>query len=549
VPASHEIHQARFAANPDDRAAFEFLEEHLFMQADWPALADLYRRRQAAPSLTDHARQRAEIAMRLAQICEERLADADAAIRAYTEAVQLEPKFRRALRQLRRIYEARGSWEAVLQLGEQEAALAESGEERARAYVVMADVWQRHLGDGEQAEQFYARARAEGWADPRASAAAAPVPASAWPAPAPQPAPEPPPAIASDSDENLTELHLEDVEDAFEFYPDLEIDDDPDEVAQELLAAEPPAPGEDPEIAITMPDFEAAPAAAEQRSTRVLGVLERKLADRESRGAGLDAESLHLRLRIAELRAGVQADPVAAIAVLEPALDSPPALVEVAPTLAGLYEQLGRTEPLIDLAERAASALEPREQRVFWLRRAAEAARVAGAPERAIECYRRLLADLPRDRAARDALGDLYRSRGDAEPLVGLLREELPRADRDRELELQRELASLVAEGLGDTVGAIPHLRRCLELEPARADLLEWALSACGLQGGPLAQLDLLEHACDSADGDAARAVLLARRGALLADALQWHEEAATSWRAALALDPGQSLARSRLGA
>ena len=176
MPASpHELHLARFAASPDDRVSFEFLEEHLFMQADWQGLADLYRRRQAAPSLADNARQRAEIAMRLAQICEERLADPEAAIRAYTEAVQLEPRLRRALRQLRRIYEARGSWEAVLQLGEQEAALAESAEERARAFVVMADVWQRHLGDAEQAELLYARARSEGMGRSAREAAAQPA--------------------------------------------------------------------------------------------------------------------------------------------------------------------------------------------------------------------------------------------------------------------------------------------------------------------------------------------------------------------------------------
>lgn len=536
MPASpQELHLARFAASPDDRVSFEFLEEHLFMQADWQGLADLYRQRQAAPSLADNARQRAEIAMRLAQICEERLADADAAIRAYTEAVQLEPRLRRALRQLRRIYEARGSWEAVLQLGEQEAALAESAEERARAFVVMADVWQRHLGDAEQAEQLYARARSEGWADPRAGALPTPAPASALPAPAIEPKSATPANPFGD--------------DEFEFYPDLECDLELEDEADDVPVAAEPVRADEPPATLTMPDFEAAPSAGEQRSTRVLGVLERKLAERENRGAGLDAESLHLRLRIAELRAGVQADPVAAIAALEPALASPSALVEVAPTLAGLYEQLGRSEPLIDLAERAASASEPREQRVFWLRRAAEAARAAGAPERAIECYRHLLADLPHDHGARAALGDLYRSCGETGPLVGLLREELPRADRDHELELQREIASLVAEGLGDPIGAIPHLRRCLELEPARAELLEWALSACALSGGPLAQLDLVEHACDRADSDSARAALLARRGTLLADALQWNAEAAESWRAALALDPDQSLARERLGA
>src|SRR5262245_21789678 len=231
VPASHELHETRFAANPDDRESFEFLEEHRFMQADWQGLAELYRRRQAAPSLANSPRQRAEIAMRLAQICEERLGNADAAIRAYTEAVQLEPKLRRALRQLRRIYEARGSWEAVLQLGEQEAALAESAEERARAFVVMADVWQRHLGDLEQAAELYARARSEGWSDARQASRSEPkasevhqagsrsepkasevqkggaAATTVWPVPA-QPKPAEPASPFGD--------------DEFEFYPDLE---------------------------------------------------------------------------------------------------------------------------------------------------------------------------------------------------------------------------------------------------------------------------------------------------------------------------------------
>jgi tetratricopeptide (TPR) repeat protein len=524
----HEQHLARFAASADDRVAFEYLEEHLFMQADWPALADLYRRRLAAPSLANQSRPRAELAMRLAQICEERMGDGEAAIRAYTEAVQLEPKLRRALRQLRRLYEQRGSWEAVLQIGEQEAALAESSEERARAYVVMADVWQRHLGDREQAEQLWARARQEGWIDRVPSA---PPPAAPAPVPKSVDVAEPEP------------------DDEFEFYPDLEIDDgdlDAEPASEDLSFPDDPVSAS--QVPLTMPDLDVAPPASDQRGARVLGVLERKLAEREARGAGLDAESLHLRLRIAELRAGSLGDPVAAIAALEPALANAGSLLEVAPTLAGLYEQLGRSEPLIDLAERAASASPPSGERVFWIRRAADAARAGGAPERAIAGYRRLLGELPRDRGARAALADLHRSRGDALPLAELLREELASASPERELELQLELASLHAESLGDPAGAVPHLRRCLELEPARSDLVEWAISASGLRGGPLAQLDMVDHACERANGDdTARAALLARRGALLADTLQWSDEAAASWRAALALDPDQPLARARL--
>jgi tetratricopeptide (TPR) repeat protein len=540
----HEQHLARFTASPDDRVAFEYLEEHLFMQADWPALADLYRRRCTAPSLQSQARQRAELFMRLAQVCEDRLADIDAAIAAYSEAVALEPKLRRALRQLRSLFQARGSWEAVLQISEQEAALAPTREERARAFVEMADVWRRHLGDPEQAEVFYARARLEGWSGQGAAPAATPAPA------APPVQVAPPPPIAAPAP-RAAEPKI-DLGDEFEFYDDLEIELEVDSSESDLAFDDEPAPAS-PQATLTMPEFDDVPApiaaVGEERSARVLGVLERKLAARESRGAGLDAESIHLRLRIAELRAGVQADPVAAIAVLEPALATESSLLEVAPTLAGIYELLGRSEPLIDLAERAASASQPRDQRTFWIRRAADAARAAGDAQRAIAAYQRLLGDLPDDHGARAALGDLYRSRGDAVPLQQLLRAELPRADRDHELELQLELASLAAESLGDPTGAIPHLRRCLEIEPGRADLLEWALSACALRGGALAQLDLVEHVCELANGDAERAALLARRGVLLADGLSWREEASHSWHAALAIDPNQALARERLAA
>jgi hypothetical protein len=132
---------------------------------------------------------------------------------------------------------------------------------------------------------------------------------------------------------------------------------------------------------------------------------------------------------------------------------------------------------------------------------------------------------------------------------VALLRDELANASPERELELQLELASLHAESLGDPSGAVPHLRRCLELEPGRSDLLEWAISASALRGDPLGPLDLVEHACERATSDGVRAALLARRGVLLADTLRWNEEAAASWQAALALDPQQALARERLAA
>jgi tetratricopeptide (TPR) repeat protein len=665
-----ELHEKRFRENPDDRASFEFLEEQRFMAADWASLVLLYQQRQAAPALAAHPPKRAELAMRLGQVYEEQLGDIESALRAYTEAIRIHPKERRALRELRRIYAQRRSWETVLQIAEQEASIVDSNAERARLLREMGDVWRRELGDAAQAEELYARARAEigdpaSGEQPDARDAEPPLVQSAWLAAArgdtaaALAALERALAVDPDDPEalDLTLTVLEGAERHAEMVELLErrarVETSPETSCavlirlgeiQELLgnladartayeravAAHPAHTGaraalarlyrvieaweplrsllesaaeaaegearvdlllelaellehelqdmeaaracidralqiapDDPRLRVsaadlgdervlTMPELEEdfpdeVPRGAEQRSTRVVGVLERKLAAREAAGLGLAPEAMAVRLRIAELRAGVLGEPGAAIDVLEPALASDPALLQVAPPLAGLYEQLGRLEPLIDLAERAAALSEASEQRSFWSRRAADAARAVGASERAIAGYRRLLEDLPSDRSARAALCDLHRIRGEAEPLAALLLEELCTASEDRELEIHLELAALHGESLIDPGAAAAHLRRAIELEPRREDLLEWALTVTGERGGPLAQLDFLEDAVDRAGSDRTRAQLLARRGVLLADTLEWNEEAVESWRAALALDGRQALARQRL--
>jgi tetratricopeptide (TPR) repeat protein len=666
-----DLHWERFRENPDDRAAFEMLEEHLFMEADWSSLADLYQRRQAAPSLAERPRVRAELTMRLGQLYEDRLGDGDAAVRAYTEAVRLDPTLCRALRNLRRIYSRRRSWEAVLQIGEQEAALAQSGEERARIFSEMGDIWHREIGDRQQADELYARARIEsgGVSQPEPNAPAPDADPeethvqSAWIAAARgdsaaalseleralerdptdtdaldmmlsvldgaerhrdmSPLLERRAALAIDAEtrsavlvrlgEILDQLGDGDgARDAYEralaAHPEhadaraallriyrsseawsplrsvleaaAEASDgsarveilyelagvtaeelgDPDaahdfiEQALELAPDDPRLQSahsqfDAEQVALTMPEWDDRPEVGEQRSTRIIGVLERRLAAHEAEGEGLESTAVALRIRIAELHGGPLGNAGQAVASLEPALEEVDALLEVAPMLAGLYEQLGRMEPLIELAKRAAQACDDSGSRVFWWRRAADAARAMGDPGRAIGFLRALLVDRPHDRGACSALIDLYRSRGDVEPLVALLRDELPNASEDREVELQLELATLLSESLDDPAGAIPHLRRCIALEPHRSELLDWALAHCAASGGPLAQLDLLDDAADRAPSDAVRAGFLARRGAVLADELSWQDEAVESWRAALALDPQQPLARQRMEA
>lgn len=659
-----EQHRIRFAKDPDARGAFGILEEHWFMQADWPALADLYRHRLTARSLADRPRQRAQIAMRLGQVLEERLADSEGALRAYTDAVRLDPRLRPALQHLRRLYAGRRSWETVLQIAEQEILVAEAPEERARLYAEMGDIWLRELRDEAQAEQLYARARAEsgaGAAEEESAAADGELLQNAWLAAARgdvdaavetlRRALEIDPADVEALDmlvsvlegaerhEEMTELlerraalaadpetrsavwmhlgelhehrsHPGDARDAYERALDAHPDHagarsalcrvyqateawgplrglledsvargptparvellctlatlldhqfgDPDAARERLREAAALAP-DDPRVREAMERIDDAQKrrtshhadedptrGGEQRATRVVGVLERKLATLEERSEGAGAEARRLRIRIGELRAGPLGDAAGAVQVLEPLLEDDESLLEVAPLLVRLYDPLGRLDALASLAERAGHLAVPVAQRVDWLRRAAETARALGDAPRAIGCYRSLLAESPNDAGARAALCDLHRSRGEYEPLVVLLRAELARCEESRELEIHLELAQIFSELLHDPAGSVAHLRRAVELEPGRLDLLERALELCD---GALAQLDLIELAALHVRSDAVRARLLARRGALLETALAWPEEAAASWRASLALDPDQPELRARLEA
>jgi tetratricopeptide (TPR) repeat protein len=273
----------------------------------------------------------------------------------------------------------------------------------------------------------------------------------------------------------------------------------------------------------------------ENRAVRVEGVLERKLQSLESRGEGLGEAAVSLRLRIAELRTAKMDDMTGAVEALEPLLESDTALLLGAERLAALYEQSGRYADLARLARRVAELVPEPDRQADWYRRAAETARGSGDAAFAVECYERLLEERPRDLDAKAALLELHRSRGDLQGLSRALQLEIPRAEGEREIELQLELADLHSDPLADPARALLHLRRVLELAPSRGDVLDQALRTAEEVGGAFLQLDLLDHLIDVTADAAQRAQLLDLRGDLLADSIGWQEEARQSREAALA--------------
>ena len=84
--------RARFDSDPSDRAAFELLEEELFLAADWARLVPLYQAHLAASAEKRPPADRARLLFRMGQSIEEGLQDPSRAMDAYREALALDPE-------------------------------------------------------------------------------------------------------------------------------------------------------------------------------------------------------------------------------------------------------------------------------------------------------------------------------------------------------------------------------------------------------------------------------------------------------------------------
>jgi len=527
----------RFDADPGDQRAFEALEEHHFLHGEWPELVRLYERRLEAPDLRADAEAAARLCFRLGQVLEERCLQAERAITWYRESARRAPRFRAPLTQLRRIYAARESFDLVLQIAEVEAALPMQPFERAAFFTQMGEIWQRHMGDPQQAlAQFeraleadptqldalrgIARVRAErGEAEAAAAALEQVVSRTRGP----------------DSAAPMVELArlyagpLGRRERAVELFRGALGCDPRCEEALEALCEDAAASEQWPLLAELLERrYDLATGATRRLAIALeaggillerlrnpagarlwygravelaphddpvillaLAEVERLAGNREAQARWLSRAALAAPDAIpvsvlveSALLAGERGDDEKAIDGLKLALRRDPGNARVLDALAQALERAGRGRELAGLLEQRAASLEdPAERAALWRRLAALREGSLSDPEGAERALERALEADPSDAEALEALTRRHRAAGRPDALRALLEATRPRASGRRAAELDLQLGELLLEHFDDVEAARAAFLSALAADPTEPRALQ-GLERIALQSG-----------------------------------------------------------------
>jgi tetratricopeptide (TPR) repeat protein len=237
-----------------------------------------------------------------------------------------------------------------------------------------------------------------------------------------------------------------------------------------------------------------------------------------------------------------------AIKYLRSLLDLVPEHVPSLQRLARLLARAGRTAELLDITKHEIGLTVSAGRRAKLLSRSGELALEVGRDEEAREHFEAAL-DAVDDHAATLAqLERLYLRHGHFEELLGIVRRRLMYAnDRDEQLSLRLEAASVLAQRLGRPDEALAELKTLLQKAPRHLPALHAAeqLAASLERWDEL--VELLERHASAVHGPRTRALLLHRCAVLRLSRLDDVDGAIRSLVRALDLWPQLGVARTRL--
>ncbi len=157
--AALAAYERALALRPSSLGAIRGLRDLAERLADWPAAARSLELELALQGRWS-PRERGALSRRLGEIAWHRLGDPERAENAYRAALDADPNDLDALRALEHLHETRGSWASAAELYEREAELLgdEEPERCKQAWLLFADISQRHLADPRRALRGYEQA-------------------------------------------------------------------------------------------------------------------------------------------------------------------------------------------------------------------------------------------------------------------------------------------------------------------------------------------------------------------------------------------------------
>jgi tetratricopeptide (TPR) repeat protein len=213
--------------------------------------------------------------------------------------------------------------------------------------------------------------------------------------------------------------------------------------------------------------------------------------------------------------------------------------------LARVYESLQRWRDLLTMQGRQAELEpEPGVKAELWRTIARRWLDQFSNVQNAVEAYEKLHAVDRADREAVERLKELYAKRRAYKPLYDLLAQEAGAAQEGPERrELWMEMAKLAAERLDMGPKAVELHKRVLDEEPSSAAALDALEKQAERDKDFVTVADVLERRVALATDGAARLAILLKLGGIYSDRVRDPSRAMSAWRRVLALQPGHSKA------
>jgi tetratricopeptide (TPR) repeat protein len=146
------LYQRLHSVDPTDSEGLDALERHYERTRDWEKLVGILTTRL---SLTAGGDEAIALYLRIAQMCEEGLRDADRAIEAYRKILDIAPSHKEAIEALGRLYEGTEKWAELVEVTRRQIRIVSDRAQKAILYFKCGSVMESKFGKEDDAIRYY----------------------------------------------------------------------------------------------------------------------------------------------------------------------------------------------------------------------------------------------------------------------------------------------------------------------------------------------------------------------------------------------------------